>query len=160
MATYKARQIAAISDAVAAARLEMRRQRRFEPLLFAEVFIHHGGIQIPGKPDDAAGAEQVAKALLSAVRAGQRHSTDPDVERELRRVYQETSWTEASESDQVVGFAIRLGAKAEADPNCEHLIKENHGLGAGVFRKHEVLVLQPACADCQFIPVYAHDLEC
>lgn len=160
MDRYKARQIAAISDAVAAARLELRRRRRYDPLTFAEAYIAHGGVQIPGRPDDTAGAAALAEGLLRALRTGQRHASDPLLAVELQRVHQETAWTEQADADQVVGFAVRLGAKAEDDPDCQALLKANHGLGPGVFRKHQVVVLQPACADCHFVPVYAHDLEC
>lgn len=160
MPGYRAKQLARITDAVAAARLEMRRLGRFDPLLFAEVYVRNGGIQIPGQTDEAAGAA-LGEALLAALRAGRGTSEDPHLRRELQRAFQEAEWTRLSESDRVVGFRVRLSPQAQDNPACEDLIKHSHGLGAGVFRKHEIAVLRPECADgCGFTPVYADDLEC
>ena len=68
MRAYKARQIARITDAIAAARLELRRQRRFDPLLFAQVFVAHQGPQIPGQPDAEAAAHRLGELLLEGLR--------------------------------------------------------------------------------------------
>lgn len=160
MRGYKAKQIEIITDAVAAARLEMRRQRRFTPQLFAQVFIAHGGIQIPGEPDNEAERARVAEAVTRALAGGQSGDIDPTVQRELQRARQEASWTEAAESDWVVGFSISLSPQAARHPVCEHLLNDNRGLGANVFRKHEIVVLRPECDGCSFQPVYADDLEC
>lgn len=160
MRGYKAKQIATITDAVAAARLEMRRQGVFTPQRFAQVFIAQGGIQIPGEPDNEAERRRVAEAVLAALAAGRQSDPDPTVRRELSRARQEAAWTEASQSDRVVGFSIQLSSEAAQHPVCEHLLNDNHGLGPTVFRKHEIVVLRPECDGCTFKPVYADEIEC
>lgn len=159
MQGYRARQIAAISDAVAAARLEVRRRQCFEPLLFAEVFLARGGLRVPGGPDDEDRRRQLAEALLTALRAGRDSDPDPTLRRELHRVRQELAWARALEREGVVGFRLRLPAAALQNPICEHLLNENHGLGPGVYRKYDVVVLRPECDGYRFEPVLADEIE-
>lgn len=158
---YRARQIAAIRDAVSAARQALRSEGRFDPVRFAEVFIAEGGVQIPGRPDEHEAARELGIALREALARGERHhAEDANLQREIRRAVAETCWAEAMEDDTVVGFYLDLPPAALDSPTAEALSHENHGLGPGVFRKADVVVLQPACDGARFIPVREHEIEC
>jgi hypothetical protein len=159
VAGYKAKQIARIRDAVAAARRALREAERFEPLLFGEVFVANEGIQLPRRVDDELARQRVGAALLRALRLGG-SSEDADVARELARAEQESAWAKYAVSDRVVGFRLQLGPRSEQNPNCQALLKEAaSGLGPGVFGKYDVVVLHPECRDCRFEAVFEHDLE-
>jgi len=159
MPNFKAKQIEAIRDAVGKARRALREERRFDPLLFATVFVKEGGVQIPGRPEDTAGARMLGKRLLASLRGDDRRHDDADLRRELDRVRGETAWVKAAMDDTVVGFRIALGPSAENNPLCTMLLRENHGLGVELVRKSEILVLQPPCDGTRFIPVHDYELE-
>ncbi len=160
MASFKARQIARIKDAVAAARLALRQSGRYEPLEFARVFVAHDGVQLPGATADEQTRQRVAQAVLQSLQAGGHASDDADVARELRRIEQETDWVRYSADERVVAFRLVLGPRSQGLPACQALLKERgSGLGPGLFGKYDIVVLPPECVDCRFEPVYEHDLE-
>lgn len=159
MAVFRARQVARIRDAVAAGREALRRAGDFDPLRFARAFVAAGGPQVPDAPPEA--GEALGERLLRALAAGQRHAADdPDLERELQRVRTEARWAEAQDDDQIVGFLLRLPSAAEDSPTAEALAHQSQGLGPGVFRKGDIVVLQPECDGARFVPVSAHEVEC
>lgn len=159
MAVFRARQVARIREAVAAGRDAVRRAGRFEPALFARAYVGAGGTQVPGAPPEA--GEALGEQLLRALAEGRREAADaPDLDRELRRVFTEVRWAEAQADDHVVGFLLQLPPGAEASPTAEALAHQSQGLGPGVFRKGEIVVLQPECDGARFLPVTDHDVEC
>lgn len=159
MPNFKASQIEAIREAVGKARQVLRENRRFDALLFATVFVKEGGAQIPGRPEDKAGARALGERLLEALRVEVRYQNDLDLQREIDRAHAEAAWAEAAVDDTVVGFRIALGPTAGNDPQCTMLLKENHGLGVELVRKSEILVLQPACDGTRFIPIRDYEVE-
>jgi len=159
MAVFRARQVARIRDAVASGRDALRRAARYDRELFARAYVAADGPQVPDAPPEA-GAE-LGRRLLQAVAAGRREAPeDPDLHRELRRVDIETRWAEAQADDHIVGFLLRLPPSAEASPTAEALAHQSQGLGPGVFRKGEILVLQPECDGAELVPVTDHEVEC
>lgn len=159
MAVFRARQVARIRDAVASGRAALRRAGRYEPARFARAYVAAGGLQVPDAP--AAAGVALGERLLQAVAAGRRRAPDdPDLDRELRRVASEARWAEAQADDRIVGFLLRLPPGAEASPTAEALAHQSQGLGPGVFRKGEILVLQPDCDGAEFVPVTDHEVEC
>ncbi|RFA31014.1 hypothetical protein CAI21_03315 [Alkalilimnicola ehrlichii] len=159
MASYKAKQIARIKDAVLAARTALRESGDFDPLRFAKVYVAHEGVQLPGRVDDDAERERVGQALLRALRLQSGGGQDPDVARELHRIEQEVDWLRYACQDDVVAFRAQLGPQAEKEPACQALVKEGNGLGPGLYGKYDVIVLRPECSDCRFVPVHQHELE-
>lgn len=159
MAEYTAEQVQAIRDAIAKGREAMQRPQRYDPLVFARAYVAHGGIQIPGAPSDTTRAEAVAKALLAMLAQAHAASDDEDVQRELKRVQTEVRWVTLAESDKVVGFYLKLGPAAELEAACRQLLGQDHGLGAAVFPKTQVVVLPAACSDYEFVPVLEDEIE-
>ncbi len=161
MVGYRARQLAAIRDAVAAAREVLRDNGTDDPLVFAEVFVAEGGIQVPGCPDDEAAMHTLGEQLLWALASGRcYHSEDPDLQREIDRVYNEVQWVAAQRDDKIVGFFLQLPASVKRSPAMEALGHSNNGLGPGVFRKGDIVVLQPECDGVRFIAVLEDEIEC
>ncbi len=137
----------------------MRREGKYDPLVFARVFIAGGGVQIPGQPDNEAARRRIADLLLGSLVSGHPVTDDKTVVREFHRARAEANWTEAAERDEVVGFRLKLSPAAWLNPACRRLGKEDHGLGSMVFRKGEIIVLPPECDGTTFIPVRRHELE-
>ncbi|TVO61063.1 hypothetical protein FPL09_02590 [Spiribacter vilamensis] len=160
MAVFRARQVARIRDAVAAGRQAVRQSARPDRLTFARAFVDAGGAQVPGdRSGDASGA--LGERLLTAVASGQSAaSTDADLERELQRVQTETDWALALDDERIIGFLLDLPDSAMDIPTVEALAHQSQGLGPGIFRKADILVLQPECDGARFIPVTEHDIEC
>ena len=160
MAAFRARQVARIRDAVAAGRQAVRAAGEADVPCFARAFVAAGGAQVPGDRDGAAGAA-LGERLLGALAAGRRTAPDDaDLDRELRRAHTETRWAMALDDDRIVGFLLDLPDAALAHPSAEALAHQSHGLGPGVLRKADILVLQPECDGARFIPVTEHDIEC
>lgn len=160
MAAFRARQVATIRDAVAAGRQAVRQAARPDRITFARAYVEAGGAQVPG---DRAGAPSRAlgERLLAAVAGGQDQAADdPDLERELRRVATETEWARALDDERVIGFLIEFPDAALETPTVEALAHQSQGLGPGIVRKADILVLQPECDGVRFIPVTEHDIEC
>lgn len=161
MAVYRARQIAAIRAAITAARLVLQQSGSEEPLVFARAFVARSGVQVPGSPDDAGAARELGERLLQALASGAyHHPDDPDLQREIERARNETAWVAAMRDDKVVGFYLQLPAQALQSPTVEALSHENRGLGPGVLRKGDIVVLQPECDGARFIPVLEDEIEC
>lgn len=161
MIGYRARQLAAIRDAIAAAREVLRCNGTDDPLEFARAFVAQGGIQVPGRPDDAEAMRALGERVLRAFASGSyHHPEDPDLQREVERVCNETHWVAAMRDDKVVGFFVQLPAHALRSPTVEALSHENRGLGPGVFRKGDIVVLQPECDGARFIAVLEDEVEC
>lgn len=159
MAEYTAEQVQAIRAAITEGREAMRQSQRYDPLVFARAYVNHGGIQIPGAPANTTRAEAVAKALLARLVKANAARDDEDVQRELKRVQTEVRWAALAESDKVVGFYLRLGPPAELEAACRQLLGQDHGLGAAVFPKTQVVVLPAACRDYEFVPVLEDEIE-
>lgn len=160
MAAFRARQVARIRDAVATARQAVRQAAHPDRLLFARAFVDAGGAQVPGDRDGEASAA-LAERLLDAVAGGQSEApADADLERELQRVRTETEWALALDDERIVGFLLDLPDSAMETPTVEALAHQSQGLGPGIFRKADILVLQPECDGARFIPVTEHDIEC
>ena len=160
MAAFRARQVARIRDAVAAGRQAVREVGEADPVVFARAFVAAGGAQVPGDRQGEAG-EALGVRLLEAVARGRGAAPeDPDLDRELRRASTEARWAMALEDDRIVGFLLDLPESALETPTVEALAHQSQGLGPGVFRKAEILVLQPECDGARFIPVTEHDIEC
>jgi hypothetical protein len=159
MPGYLPDQIHAIREAAARGRDAMRRQGAFDPLVFARAFIEHDGIQIPGDPDAHEARERVGRQVLSALATGRVGSGDPAVARELKRARAEADWVRHAESHKVVGFRLTLGPHAQGSAVCQTLAGVDHGLGPGVFRKGELVVLPPECDDSSFMPVLEDEVE-
>lgn len=161
MAQFRARQLAVIRDAVAAGREAMRATGDYDALTFARAFIDAGGVQLPGRPDAEEEAAALGERLLQALAGGSgRHPGDPDLQREVDRARTEARWTAAQGDDKVVGFFMTLPEAALDSPTAEALSHENHGLGPGVFRKADIVVLQPDCDGARFHPVLEDEIEC
>ncbi len=160
MATFRARQVARIRDAIAAGRQAVRQSGTPDRLTFARAFVDAGGPQVPGdRSGDASTA--LAERLIPAVAAGHTGAADdPDLDRELLRVRNETDWALALDDERVIGFLLDLPEAALETPTVEALAHQSQGLGPGVFRKADILVLQPECDGARFIPVTDHDIEC
>ncbi len=156
MSDYTPEQLDRIRLAIAQAREAMRVAARFEPLVFARAFIAADGLQVPGQPADTA---PLATRLLQALERDDASATDPLLAREIERARSEARWAKLAESDDVVGFHMQLPGVALLDPKCRALLKADHGLGAAVFRKAEIVVLPAACDGARFTPVYEHEIE-
>lgn len=160
MAVFRARQVARIRDAVAAGRQAVRQVGTPDPLVFARAFVEAGGPQVPGDPSTEASAA-LGEQLLAGLAAGQsRADGDPALDRELQRARAEAQWAMALDDDRIVGFLLDLPAEALETPTVEAMAHQSQGLGPGVFRKADILVLQPDCDGARFIPVTDHDIEC
>ncbi len=158
---YRARQIALLRDAVAAGRDALRACAEPSPLVFARGFVNAGGAQIPGAPNDDTARQALGERLLRALAAGSRRAGgDPDLQRELDRAHNETAWVAAQADEFIVGFRLELPPTALEGATAEALSHENHGLGPGIYRKADILVLQPDCDGARFHPVTEHDVEC
>lgn len=155
MTDYTPEQLEHIRLAVGAGREAMRLAGRFEPLVFARAFTAAGGVQMPGKPGDA---QSLAARLIHALDRGE-VSTDPLLTREIERARSEARWAALAEADDVVGFRMDLPPAAVLEPICRELMKADHGLGAAVFRKAEIVVLPAVCGNARFTPVYDHEIE-
>lgn len=161
MVGYRARQLAAIRDAVAAAREALRCNGTDDPLVFARAFVAQGGIQLPGRADDMVARRLLGEQLLRALASGVRHRPEnPDLQREIDRVHNEVQWVAAQRDDKIVGFFLQLPTQARRSPTMEALSHSNSGLGPGVFRKGDIVVLQPECDGARFIAVLEDEIEC
>lgn len=160
MAVFRARQVARIRDAVVVGRQAVRAAAHADPCVFARAFVQAQGVQVPGDPSPEAAAA-LAQRLLSALANGVRQApNDPDLQREIQRAHAEAQWALSLDDDRVVGFLLDLPAAALENPTVEALAHQSQGLGPGVFRKADVLVLQPECDGARFIAVSEHDIEC
>jgi hypothetical protein len=159
MAQYSAEQIRIIKQAMAAGRAAMQRSGRYEALTFAEAYVAHNGVQIPGAEGDVPARARVADRLLESLRSGHMGTADEHVSREIKRVQTEVRWTRLAESDRVVGFHLRMGPAVQLESACRELLRQNHGLGAAVFPKGETVVVPIGCDDYEFTPVLEHELE-
>ena len=159
MAQYSAGQIRIIKQAMAVGRAAMQRSGRYEALIFAEVYVAHDGVQIPGAEGDEPVRTRVADRLLESLRSGYVATADEHVSREIKRVQTEVRWTRLAESDRVVGFHLRMGTAAQLESACRELLHQNHGLGAAVFPKGQTVVVPIGCDDYEFTPVLEHELE-
>lgn len=139
----------------------MRQCARPDRLTFARAFVDAGGAQVPGDRSGEA-SEALGERLLTAVADGQpaEASTDADLKRELQRVHTETDWALALDDERIIGFLLDLPDSAMEIPTVEALAHQSQGLGPGIFRKADILVLQPECDGARFIPVTEHDIEC
>ncbi|MDN5851110.1 MAG: hypothetical protein L0H63_15990 [Nitrococcus sp.] len=161
MIAYRARQLAAIRDAIAAAREALQCSGADDPLAFAGVFVAQGGIQLPGRPNDAPAMRALGERLLHALAsASYHHPEDPDLQREIERAHNEVHWVTAMRDDKVVGFFLQLPTQALRSPTVEALSHENRGLGPGVLRKGDIVVLQPECDGARFVAVLEDEIEC
>jgi len=158
MAVYKARQLATIREAIAAGRQALRDAASRDPQVFAQAYIAADGVQIPGQPRSEQAAE-LADQLRHCLASGTRRVTDPDLQREINRVHQEVQWLDAQYDDSVVGFLLQLPEAALESPTVEALSHQMEGLGPGIFRKADIVVLQPDCDGATFQPLTEHDLE-
>ena len=156
---YTLEQIKTIRGAVAEGREAMRQTREFDPIVFARAFIAHGGIQIPGAPDDVKKRREIEGWLVQSLEQGAPVNNDRTLLREFNRARAETQWTEAAESESVVGFRLKLPPQAEFSPIGHELTKQDHGLGAMVYRKGEIAVLPPECDGSIFTPIIEHEVE-
>jgi hypothetical protein len=160
VAAFRARQVACIRDAIAAGRRAVRAHGHADPVVFARAFVEAGGAQVPGdRQGDASRA--LGERLLAALARGQRPpADDADLAREMQRADNESRWAMALDDEHVVGFLMDLPETALEQPTVEALAHQSQGLGPGVFRKADILVLQPECDGARFIPVTEHDIEC
>ena len=158
MAVYKARQVATIREAIAAGRDALRQNGSRDPGDFAEAYIAAHGVQVPGEPKSDRAAE-LAEQLRDCLARGIRRVDDRDLQREINRVHQEVQWLDAQYDDSIVGFFLELPEAALDSPTAEALSHQMEGLGPGVFRKADIIVLQPDCDGARFTPVTEHDLE-
>jgi len=160
MADFRARQVARIRDAIAAGRQAVRQAGQADRLTFARAYVDAGGPQVPGDREGEA-SDALAARLMPALAEGRtRASDDADLDRELIRVDNETEWALALDDERVIGFLLDLPDAALETPTVEALAHQSQGLGPGVFRKADILVLQPECDGARFIPVTDHDIEC
>lgn len=160
MAVFRARQVARIREAIASGRQAVRRAGTADARVFARAFVEAGGAQVPGDPSAEASAA-LGERLLASLAAGDTGSdTDPALNRELQRAHAEAHWALALDDDRIVGFLLDLPAEALETPTVEAMAHQSQGLGPGVFRKADILVLQPECDGARFIPVTDHDIEC
>ena len=159
MAEYTPEQVRAVRDAVAQGREAMHRAKRYDPVVFAQAYIRHGGVQIPGVPNAAALSQRIAKQLLTSLKCGNPIGDDEHLRRELKRVHTEVRWTTLAQSEKIVGFYLKLGPAAELEPTCRQLLGEDSGLGAAVFPKTRIVVVPAACSDYEFIPVLEDEIE-
>ncbi len=160
MAVFKARQVARIRDGVAAGRAAVRQSGCAEPLVFARAYVEAGGPQVPGDPSVAA-SESLGQRLLAWLSASDAPpADDAELAREVSRCVSETQWALTLDDDRIVGFLLDLPEAALENPTVEALAHQSQGLGPGVFRKADILVLQPECDGARFIPITHHDVEC
>jgi len=155
---YTPEQINVIRRAIAEAHEVMRQQQRFDALVFARAFVAHGGIQIPGDPENHKACQQVAQALIHQLKTGV-SADDPTVQREVHRARTQAHWCAAATSDKIVGFRVTLSPAAQNNPECLALIGMDHGLGSAVIRKGEVLVVPPVCDGYAITPVQEDEVE-
>lgn len=159
MAAYRARQIAAITDAVAAARLALRRRETVTLLDYAEIYVREGGMQVPGERD-APAAAAAGTELLAALRE-QRPPRDSLAQRELARLELELRWLELARDERLVGVRLQVPEALREEPELKPLMKGDQGLGGGIFRKYAIVVLPPlALGAVSLQPVYEDELEC
>lgn len=137
----------------------MQRVRCYEAAVFARVFADHDGVQIPGETGNESMRQRLARQLLRAVESGRVASDDVTLLREIKRVRAEVRWARSADSDKVVGFHLTLGPTTETIGACRELLMQDHGLGAAVFPKEQVVVLPPACMDYEFVPVLEDEIE-
>lgn len=160
MAVFRARQVACIREAVSVGREAVRAAGKADALIFARAFVEAGGAQVPGDTS-AAAAQALGERLLAALARGERSAPDdPDLSRELQRVELEAQWAMALDDDRIVGFLLELPESALDSPTVEALAHQSQGLGPGVVRKADVIVLQPDCDGARFIALSEHDIEC
>lgn len=159
MAQYSAKQIRIIKQAMALGRAAMQRSGRYEPLVFAEAYVAHDGVQIPGAEGDDAARARLADRLLESLLSDHTGTADEHLKRELRRVHTEVRWARLAESEQVVGFHLQMGPAAQLESTCRELLHRDYGLGTAVFPKAQTVVLPVGCEDCTFTPVLEHELE-
>lgn len=158
MASYSPDQILAIRRAIAEGRAAVSGHGHRDLLRFAAAYVAHGGIQVPGQPEDQKARDAIARRLM-AILESTATAEDPSVMRELARVKMETQWANAARLPKVVGFRLQLGPEALRRTECLALLAVDRGLGAAVFGKTEVVVLPPGCEDCEFIPVMEDEVE-
>lgn len=158
MSAYTPDQIRIIRHAVAAGREAARRQHDFSPLTFARAYVAREGVQLPGNGDEPR-RRMLGQRLLELLEQGETRCDDKDLQHELHRACTEARWAEAAVSDKVVGFRLQLSGDAAHRPECLALMGTDHGLGAAVFRKAEVVILPPACSGAEFIPVNEYEIE-
>ena len=159
MAQYSTEQIRIIKQAMALGRVAMQRSGHYEPLTFAEAYVAHGGVQIPGAERDDAARARVADRLLESLRGSPSAAADEQLLRELKRVHAEVRWARLAESDHVVGFHLRMGPAAQLENACRELLHQDHGLGAAVFPKAQTVVVPVGCEEYEFTPVLEQELE-
>lgn len=159
MSVFRARQVATIRDAVAAGRLAVREAGVADPITFARAFVSLNGAQRPDITDPPSHAELGQQLLAALAKNPQSESLDADLQRELRRARQEAQWAMAMEDDAVAGFLLQLPASALETPRGEALAHQSFGLGPGVFRKTDIVVLQPECDGAVFVPISQHEIE-
>lgn len=159
MQNYTPEQVAIIRVAIVKGHEAMQRQGKFEPLVFARAFIEHGGIQIPGKPENEKARREVARQLLRSLETDKCVSEEATLVREVNRAQIEAQWAAAAVSDKVVGFRVTLSQNAQANPNCLAIVGADHGLGEAVIRKAEVVVLPPECDGYTITPVLEDEIE-
>lgn len=159
MAVYRARQVARIREAVNAGRMAVRAAGIADARVFARAFVEAGGAQVPGDPSEAA-AQALGEQLLAALARGEASAADPNLDRELKRAQTEAEWAMALDDDRIVGFLLQLPEQALEQPTVEALAHQSQGLGPGVVRKADVVVLQPDCDGAEFIALSDHDIEC
>ncbi len=160
MAVFRARQVACIRDAVAAGRRAVRDAGAADPRVFARAFVEAGGPQVPGDPSAAASAALGERLLAALSGTTPAPDDDPDLAREMARAMAEAEWALSLDDDRIVGFLLDLPDAALDNPTVEALAHQSQGLGPGVFRKADILVLQPECDGARFLPVSDHDIEC
>ncbi len=158
MAGFRARQVARIQKAVEIARQAVRDHGTADPLVFARAFVEAGGAQVPGD-DSTAASEDLGRRLLAALAQSSRDG-DADLVRELARAHTEAQWAMALDDDRIVGFLLDVPETALEKPSVEALAHQSFGLGPGVVRKADVIVLQPDCDGTRFIALTEHDIEC
>ncbi|KAB7619545.1 hypothetical protein [Alkalilimnicola sp. S0819] len=161
MAVYKARQIAAIEEAVMTGRRALKAAQNDDPRVFAHAYVAAGGVQIPGQPAAKDAAQALGRALLESLA----RNTAPAQENELlrfewERVQQETEWVRQARDERVVGFRLVLSPAAERDMACAAISKQDHGYGRNLFPRLSIVVLPPQALGSRFVPVSVDEVEC
>ncbi len=161
MSTYRAKQVAAITDAVGAARQALRGCSPVDAARFAEIYVREGGVQIPGPEQDPGAAARIGERLLAILRGEHSDSAEPErVRGELCRIRRELAWLEYSQQEQVIGFRLLVDNAARDEPVLQPLLKSDNGLGVGVFAKYDIVVVPAELeSHVRFEPVYEQELE-